>query len=109
MAYDKGLAQLIRELLEERAGYFEKEMFGGIGFLLHGNMACGVLHDFLIVRVGPEKYQELLELPETRLFDITGRPMKGWIMVTPEGYESDTDLASWVERGAAFALSLPPK
>jgi len=109
MAYDEGLAQMVRELLEEEDGYVEKKMFGGIGFLLHGNMAGGVLQDFLIVRVGPENYDQLLKLPETRPFDITGRPMKGWLMVTQAGYESDADLAAWVERGAAFALSLPPK
>lgn len=109
MAYDKGLAQIARELLEEKVGFAEKKMFGGIGFLLHGNMACGILGNNLIVRVGPEKYEKLLKLPGTRVFDITGRVMKGWIMVTTEGYDSEEDLASWVEHGAAFALTLPPK
>ena len=109
MAYNEELAQRVRDLLRKREGLTEKKMFGGIGFLLHGNMACGILKDDLIVRVGPEKYQELLKLPGTRVFDITGRMMTGWIMVAAKGYRSAANLAAWVERGAAFALSLEPK
>ena len=84
-------------------------MFGGVGFLLGGNMACGVLNDDLIVRVGPDVYEESLATPHARVFDITGRVMKGWVMVAPPGYAEDTDLANWVERGITFARSLPPK
>jgi hypothetical protein len=109
MAYDEGLAQRIRELLGERPGLVEKRMFGGIGFILHGNMACGVHKDALIVRVGPQRYEEALGRPHTRQFDITGRPMKGWVMVGPDGTESDQDLQEWVQRGIDFAGTLPPK
>ena len=109
MAYDEGLAQRVRTLLGSKPGFAEKKMFGGVCFLLRGNMACGVLKDDLIVRVGQEKYQELLKLPNTRMFDITGKPMKGWLMVTAAGHKSENGLSVWVERGAAFVLSLPKK
>ncbi len=109
MAYDEGLAQRIREVLGEQPGLVEKKMFGGIGFMVHGNMACGVHKDALIVRVGPERYEEALARPHTRPFDITGRPMKGWVMVTSDGYESDDALKGWVQQGVDFALSLPAK
>ncbi|MFC1524128.1 TfoX/Sxy family protein [Thermodesulfobacteriota bacterium] len=108
MAYDKGLAQRVREILEDQDGYVEKTMFGGVCFLLHGNMACGILNDDIIVRVGPENYESCLQQPYTRKFDITGRPMKGWVMVDPEGHESDEDLSLWLGKGVTFALSLPP-
>jgi hypothetical protein len=109
MAYDEGLAQRIRDVLGDQPGLVEKKMFGGIGFMVHGNMACGVHKDALIVRVGPEKHEETLAKPHTRPFDITGRPMKGWGMVTPGGYESDEALEDWVQQGLDFALSLPAK
>lgn len=109
MAYDEGLAQRIREVLGEQTGLVEKKMFGGVGFMLHGNMACGVHKDALIVRIGPERYEEALARPHTRPFDITGRPMKGWVMVTSDGYESDDALKGWVQQGVDFALSLPAK
>lgn len=109
MAYDEGLAQRIRDTLGDMPGLVEKKMFGGVGYLLGGNMACGVNQDALIVRVGPEAYEDALGEPHTRVFDLTGRPMKGWITVAPAGYASDTDLAGWVGRGVRFAASLPPK
>ena len=109
MAYDEGLAQIVREFLEELPGYIEKRMFGGICFLLHGNMACGILNDDLIVRVGPENYEKLLKLPNAREFDITGRSMKGWIMVLSEEFDSDNAVMEWVQKGIDFSLSLPPK
>ena len=84
-------------------------MFGGIGFLLNGNMACGVNKDDLIVRVGPEAYETALAEVHTKEFDMTGRPMKGLVVVRPEGYETDEALKSWVQRGVDFALTLPPK
>jgi hypothetical protein len=109
MAYDEGLAQRVREALGELPGLTEMRMFGGIGFMLQGNLACGVQKDELIVRVGPERYQGALESPYTRPFDFTGRPMKGWVMVTSGGLASDEDLEGWVQQGVDFALSLPPK
>ena len=109
MAYDEGLAQRVGEVLASRAEIDEKRMFGGVGYLLNGNMACGVYGDRLIVRVGPEAYASALSRPHTREFDLTGRPMKGWVTVGPEGYESAEQLETWIEQGLEFALSLPPK
>jgi hypothetical protein len=109
MAYDEGLAQRVRELLEDHPGFDEKKMFGGVCFLLHGNMACGIINDDIIVRVGAEKYEELLQLPYARQFDITGRAMKGWVMVSHDGHESDENLSEWIFRGVDYALTLPPK
>ena len=96
-------------VLSDRSGLVEKKMFGGVGFMLQGNMACGVNKDDLIVRVGPERYEEAVIRPHAKEFDMTGRPMKGWVVVTPPGYENDEDLESWVGEGVDFALSLPPK
>ena len=109
MAYDEGLAGRAREILVDLPGFVEKKMFGGIGYMLHGNMACGVNGNELIVRVGPANYEQALGKPHTRPFDMTGRPMRGWVMVAPEGLESDAGLEGWVQRGVEFALSLPEK
>jgi len=109
MAYDEGLAQRIRESLSELPGLAEKKMFGGVGYMIRGNMACGVHGDEMIVRVGPDSYEEALASTHTRPFDMTGRPMKGWVMVAPDGIESDAELDRWIQRGVEFALSLPPK
>jgi hypothetical protein len=109
MAYDEGLAQRVREEMIELPGFVEKKMFGGIGFMLQGNMACGVNGEDLIVRVGRERYEDALAQPHTKPFDMTGRPMKGWVMVSPEGVEADEDLWDWVQQGVEFASSLPAK
>ena len=110
MAYDQGLAQRIRELLiEHEHTLVEKKMFGGLSFMLQGNFACGLTKEDLVIRVGPERYDEALEHPHAREMDFTGRSMKGWVYVNPEGYEIDESLAQWVKQGVDFALSLPPK
>lgn len=109
MAYDEGLAQRVREALGEMPGLVEKKMFGGVGFMLQGNMACGVYQESLIVRVGGEKDEEALGKAHTRPFDITGRAMKGWVLVDAAGYESDDGLREWVQSGVDFAMTLPPK
>ena len=109
MAFDEELAQRVRELLDNRLGYEEKKMFGGIGFLLHGNMACGVLRHNLIVRVGEDNYTDALLEPHVELFDITGRAMTGWVMVKEPAYRIDEDLRSWVDKGVKYSLSLPAK
>jgi hypothetical protein len=72
-------------------------------------MACGVNKDHLVVRVGPDNYSDAVIRPHARPFDITGRPMKGWVMIEPAGYGNDEDLANWVQSGIDFALTLPPK
>lgn len=109
MAYDQGLAQRMREELDQLPNLSERQMFGGIGFMVNGYMACGVNKEEMIVRVGPENYDQALKKPHTRVFDFTGRPMKGWVMIAPEGYESDEDLKYWIEQGVSFAQSLPKK
>ena len=109
MAYDEGLAQRVREIMFDEAGLVEKKMFGGVGFMLDGNMACGVNKDDLIVRVGPEQYAQAVIHPNTRPFDITGRPMNGWVMVGPDGVDADEALQEWVAQGINFARTLPPK
>ncbi len=109
MAYNEKLARRVHGLLKQTPGLEYKKMFGGIGFLLHGNMVCGILNDDLIVRVGPDRYAEALALPHTREFDITGRTMNGWVMVSGTGCGSEEDLSIWVQRGVSFAGSLPKK
>jgi TfoX/Sxy family transcriptional regulator of competence genes len=109
MAYDEPLAERVQAIMSNQPGLESKKMFGGVGFLLHGNMACGVHKELLIVRVGPENYEAALEQAHTHLFDITGRPMSGWVMVSAPGYQTDQELQNWVNRGVSFALTLPPK
>ena len=109
MAYDEELAERVRRALAPREGLSEKKMFGGIAFMLRGNMCCGIVRDQLMVRVGPERYDDALARPHARPMDFTGRAMRGMVYVTPEGLRSDTDLSVWLQRGLEFAESLPPK
>lgn len=114
MAFDEGLAERVRESLGERPdfekmGLEEKHLFGGAGFMLNGNMACGVIDDLLIVRVGPDTYADALAKPHANEFDFTGRPMKGWVQILPAGTDDDGALAEWIGAGVRFASSLPPK
>jgi hypothetical protein len=108
MAYDEKLAARIRTALEGTPGIVEKKMFGGIAFLLHGNMLVGVHKDALIARIAPEDTGDVLRDRNARIFDITGRPMKGWIMVDPGGV-AGAKLARWIERARAFVETLPRK
>jgi TfoX/Sxy family transcriptional regulator of competence genes len=110
MAFDEHLAARIRASLDARADVDERNMFGGIAFLLAGNMCCGVYRDDLIVRLDPDEATSLMESESgARAMDITGRPMRGWLMVAPEATAEDEDLERWVRRAEAFAGSLPPK
>ena len=109
MAYDEALARRIRAAMGEPPGLVEKKMFGGVGFLVSGNMACGVHKDTLIVRVGVDNYQAALARPHAAPFDMTGRPMTGWVMVAPAGCSDDAALRAWVEPAVDYALTLPPK
>lgn len=106
MAYDEGLAQRLRARLD---GAVEKKMFGGLAFLVGGNMCVGVHGEELIARVGPDATAAALERPGARLFDMTGRPMSGWVMVAPDGVADDKALDGWVEDSLAFVRTLPPK
>jgi len=108
MAYNVKLAERIRAELSG-IPFIEKKMFGGVGFLIHGNMACGVHKEGIIVRVDPEKHSTLLKKPHARPFDMTGRPMKGWLIVEAEGCKTDKQLSAWVKEGVEFALTLPAK
>jgi TfoX/Sxy family transcriptional regulator of competence genes len=109
MAFDEGLAERIRETVGAEPGLEEKKMFGGIGYLVNGNLAVGIHGDELIVRMGPSVPDEVLAAPHVRPFDITGKPMKGWLLVDQAGLEDDAAFRDWVERGLTFARSLPPK
>jgi TfoX/Sxy family transcriptional regulator of competence genes len=109
MAYDEAFAARVRDQLAARERVTERKMFGGIGFMVDGNMACGVSStDELIVRLDPDEYERALAEPPAREFDMTGRKMRGWVLVDPEGLD-DEELAGWVDAGADFAASLPPK
>jgi TfoX/Sxy family transcriptional regulator of competence genes len=103
MPYDEGLAQRIRELLEDDPRISEKKMFGGIGFFVNGNMAAGTMRDELMVRVGPGGHDAAIAQPHARAMDFTGRTMRGFVQVAPAGFEDDTDLAAWLARGIAYA------
>ncbi|MDE2787377.1 MAG: TfoX/Sxy family protein [Chloroflexota bacterium] len=109
MAYDEALAARVKEILSARSDIAERKMFGGLAFMLAGNMCCCVTDKGLMVRVGPEGYEEALMLPHAGIMDITGRPMRGWVLVEPAGFESDASLKEWVTRGAGFAVTLPAK
>jgi hypothetical protein len=109
MAYDELLGLRIRAALGPLPELEEKKMFGGVGFLVNGNMACGVHKAGLIVRVGPGRYAWALAQPHTHLFDMTGHPMSGWVVVDPPGCATQSALQAWVDLGLAFASSLPGK
>ena len=109
MPYSDELAERIRELLAAEPELREQKMFGGIAFMLRGNVCCGVHGSDLIVRVGPDAHDDALAGPGAREFDLTGRPMTGWVTVEAGSVAADAALASWVGRGRAFALTLPAK
>jgi TfoX/Sxy family transcriptional regulator of competence genes len=109
MAYDHRLADDVRARIGSRSDLTEREMFGGIAFMIRGNMAVGVSGDGLMVRVGKEAHDDLVTEPGARTFDMSGRPMRGWLAVSTEGIASDASLDSWVARGISYAESLPPK
>lgn len=109
MAYDELLAERIRNALAARHDVTEQKMFGGIAFMIGGRMAVGVVRDDLMVRVGPDAHDEAVARPQVRPMDLTGRPMRGFVYVAPAGVVDDGDLARWVEAGAAFAASQPPR
>ena len=108
MAFDETLANRVREILASRPELSERRMFGGIAFMLGGNMCCGVIGEDLMVRLDEDGERALAE-PHTRPMDFTGKPMKTTIYVDREGTKVDADLAKWVEAGADYAASLPPK
>ena len=109
MAFDESLAARIRDALARKKNIEEKKMFGGIGFLLNGNMLVGVWRNSLIVRVGPDSYEDALLEPHVKEFDITGRPMKGWVLVEPEGVDDGEALKNWIQQAMKFVGKLAAK
>ncbi len=109
MAFDENLARRIRRLLAGRSDIREQRMFGGLTFMFIGNMCCGVAKDELVARVGLERSKQGLKGRHARTCDITGRPMKGLITVSPEGCKTDEAVAKCVDMAVGFAASLPPK
>lgn len=109
MPYDPGLAERLENILSGRPGFQLKKMFGGIGWMLHGNMCVGVYKDWLITRVGEEAAAKIFKEKYVKPMDITGKPMKGWAMIAPEGVAEDTDLQRHAGMAIAFVSTLPFK
>lgn len=109
MAYDEGLAERVRYIVQSRPGMTERKMFGGLAFMAQGHMFIGVLGSTLMARIGPNEYGQALLRPHVREMDFTGKPMKGYVFIEPEGFESDEALEYWVNKSYEFAASLPPK
>jgi hypothetical protein len=110
MHFDESLATRVREVLRHRTDVTERRMFGGPCFRVASSMACGIVKTDLCVRVGPDRYEEALAASHTRPMDFTGRPLRGFVYVAPEGLKSAARaLKKWIEMGVAYALFTPPK
>ena len=109
MPYNEELESRINKFVSEWKGTDDKKMFGGVCHLLNGNMFCGVYKDFLILRLGPDRSEEVLKHPFARPFDITGKKMSGWVMLDTEGYKGDDVLKSWLAEAKIFVKTLPKK
>ena len=109
MAYDEGLAQRLQDHFGDRSDVEAKKMFGGLCFMVKGHMCCGIVRDTLMLRVGPEQYENCLKKPHAREMDFTGRAMKGMVYVSPEGIESDETLGEWVRIAESIVAALPDK
>lgn len=108
-SYEAQTVERVRRMLSENPNIVEKRMIGGLSFLLNGNMCCGVTGNALMIRVGREGLEQALAQPYVRRMEFAGRPLAGFICVSPEGYQSDADLAKWVQQGLDFAATLPLK
>jgi TfoX/Sxy family transcriptional regulator of competence genes len=110
MAYDEDLAHRLRELLADEDAIAEKRMFGGLAFLLHGNMSVSASRNGgLLARIDPADTEAALARPHVTLMEMRGRTMAGWITIAPEGLKTKRQLEPWVKRSVAFAKTLPPK
>lgn len=109
MAFDENLARRVQEILLPLTGFSEKRMFGGAGYMHNGNMICGIYKDNLILRLEPEDAESLVQQEHVRVFDITGRPMKGWVMIGPDGCQEDQQLVSRIKLAVKFVATLPAK
>ena len=109
MPYNEAIEDRIKKVVSNWKNTDAKKMFGGICHLLHGNMFCGVYKDFLILRLGQENANKALAAPFAKPFDITGRAMKGWVMVAQEGFTTDDELETWLNQAKEFVETLPAK
>lgn len=109
MAYNTELAERIRDLLGFDPGISERKMFGGLCFMHHGNMLCGVIKEDIMVRVGPKQYENCLTKPGAREMDFTGKPLKGMVYVNREQIEQNDELFQWLQTGLDFVTTLPAK
>lgn len=109
MAYKEEIEKRIKKIVSDWENTTEKKMFGGVCCLLNGNMFCGVHKQFLILRLGEEKAHKALSSPYARPFDITGKPMKGWVMIAEDGFKSDSELKKWLDQAADFVKAMPAK
>jgi TfoX/Sxy family transcriptional regulator of competence genes len=109
MAYDENLARRMRAALAGEPDVGERKMFGGLAFMVRGNMCCGVIKDEMMVRVGKDLHDEAMARPHTRVMDFTHRPMPGMVYVEKPGFESDADLKEWIDLGLRFNRTLPAK
>ena len=109
MPYDEKLAERIRARLKNHAGLAEKKMFGGVGFMINGNMACGVINEDLILRLSDDDFTSAMRKPDVRIFDVYGKAMQGWVLVAPGATRTATALNAWIAKGVKMATSLPAK
>ena len=109
MAFDEALAGRIRRRLARRKNVGERTLFGGIGFLLNGNLLVGVWKESLVVRLGEDEGEEALKEAHVKEFDITGRPMRGWVLVGPAGVQDAEQLSAWIQRAVKFVGAVPAK
>lgn len=109
MPYNEMIDDRIRKIVTRWKHTEVKKMFGGVCHLLNGNMVCGVYKDYLILRLGEKAADDAMKQSYTRPFDITGKPMKGWVMVEDKGFETDASLKSWLNQAKTFVKTLPPK
>jgi TfoX/Sxy family transcriptional regulator of competence genes len=109
MAYDEVLAERVRDVIGEADGLTTRKMFGGIAYMIFGNMACGVLDEVIVLRLGNEGAREALEEPYMSPMDFTGKPMKSMVYLDESGYEDDEVMERWIEQAVGFARSLPQK
>jgi len=109
MAYDEDLAERVGTALKDQDIVDSKKMFGGLCFLVHGNMCCGIVDDRLMLRVGPDQYEDILKKEHVLKMDFTGRPMRGMVYVEPEGLQAQPNINEWIEYALDFVLTLPPK
>jgi len=107
--FDKKAADRVRQFLQSKAEVTERKMFGGVAFMVRGNMVCAVGKEHLMVRVGLSQYEAALRAPHAHIMRFTGKPMRGYITVDPAGYETRNGVSFWLEKALAFVLTLPPK